>query len=234
MRRAALLAVTAAALALPGTAAAADQTVQAVDAALAWSPAAVTVKAGESVTWTFAGTSQAHNVASTSPNWSLSTPIQVGHPPVSYTFASAGTYTFVCNVHPSTMTGTVTVTDASGNPPPPPPPPPPGQQPFPNDQSPPTVVEISDTQRPRLTRVRAARIARGVRVRFHVSEPARVRVRVRRDGRTVRARTVRLRRAGTRSLRLRGLRAGTYRVDVLARDLALNRSKLKRARVTVR
>jgi plastocyanin len=231
--RAALTAL-AVALALPATASAADQTVQAVDATLAWSPATVTVKAGESVTWTFAGTTQAHNVASSSPNWSLSTPIQANHPPVSHTFASPGTYTFVCNVHPSTMTGTVTVTDASGTPPPPPPPPPPGQQPYPNDQSPPSVVEITDTSRPRLTHVRASRIARGVRVRFHVSEPARVRVRVRRDGRTVRARTVRLRQAGTRALRLRGLSAGSYRIDVLARDLALNRSRLKRARVTVR
>lgn len=233
MRRAALIAL-AAALALPAQAAAADQTVQAVDATLAWSPPNVTVKAGESVTWTFAGTSQAHNVASSSANWSLTTPIQANHPPVSYTFASAGTYSFVCNVHPSTMTGTVTVTDASGNPPPPPPPPPPGSQPFPNDQSPPAVVEVSDTQRPRLTRVRAARIARGVRVRFHVSEPARVTVRVRHDGHTVRTRTVRLHRAGTKALRIRGLRAGVYRVDVLARDVALNRSKVKRARVTVR
>ena len=50
----------------------------------------------------------------------------------------------------------------------------------------------------------------------------------------MRKRTVRLRRAGTRSLRLRGLRAGAYRVDVLARDVALNRSKVKRARVSVR
>jgi plastocyanin len=233
VRRAALIAL-AAALALPASAAAADQTVQAVDATLSWSPATVTVKAGESVTWTFAGTSQAHNVASSSSNWSLTTPIQAGHPPVSYTFAAPGTYSFVCNVHPSTMTGTVTVTDASGNPPPPPPPPPPGEQPFPNDQSPPTVIEVSDTQRPRLTRVRAARIARGVRVRFHVSEPSRVTVRVRHGSRAVRTRTVTLRRAGTRALRVRGLRAGTYRVDVLARDVALNRSKLKRARVTVR
>ena len=54
MRRAALIAL-AAALALPAQAAAADRTVQAVDATLAWSPPDVTVKAGESVTWTFAG-----------------------------------------------------------------------------------------------------------------------------------------------------------------------------------
>ena len=233
MRRAVLIAL-AAALALPALAAAADQSVQAVDATLTWSPPNVTVKAGETVTWTFAGASQAHNVASSGANWSLSSPIQANHPPVSYTFASPGTYSFVCNVHPSTMTGTVTVTDAAGNPPPPPPPPPPGQQPYPNDQSPPTVLELADTQRPRLTRVRASRIARGLRVRFHVSEPSSVTVRVRHGSRTVRKRTVRLRRAGTRSLRLRGLRAGAYRVDVLARDVALNRSKVKRARVSVR
>jgi plastocyanin len=228
-----MLIALAAALALPASAAAADQSVQAVDATLTWSPPNVTVKAGETVTWTFAGTSQAHNVASSSANWSLSSPIQADHPPVSYTFASPGTYAFVCNVHPSTMTGTVTVTDAAGNPPPPPPPPPPGQQPYPNDQSPPTVLELADTQRPRLTRVRASRIARGLRVRFHVSEPSSVTVRVRHGPRTVRKRTVHLRRAATRSLRLRGLRAGAYRIDVLARDVALNRSKVKRTRVRV-
>ena len=73
-----------------------------------------------------------------------------------------------------------------------------------------------------------------MRVRFHLSEPGRVTVRVRRGDHVVRARTVRLRRAATRTLRLRGLLAGSYRVEVSARDSAWNRSKVKRARVSVR
>ena len=80
----------------------------------------------------------------------------------------------------------------------------------------------------------SAAVARGVRVRFHLSEPGRVTVRVRRGDHVVRARTVRVRRAATRTLRLHGLLAGSYRVEVTARDSALNRSRVKRARVTVR
>jgi plastocyanin len=230
VRRVVLLFVVAL-LGLPAAASAADQTVQAVDATLSWSPANVGVKPGESVTWTFTGTSQAHNVAANSANWTFSTPIQSNHPPVTYTFPALGEYAFICSVH-SGMTGTVFVT-ADGTLPGGPPPPP-GEQPFPNDQSPPTAIEISDTKRPRLTGVHASRIARGVRVRFHLSEPGRVTVRVRRGGHVVRAKTVRVRRAATRTLRLRGLPAGSYRVEVSARDSALNRSKVKRARVSVR
>jgi plastocyanin len=221
----------AALLGFPAAAAADNQTVQAVDATLTWAPANVAVKPGESVTWTFAGTSQAHNIASNSANWSYTTAIQTSHPPATYTFPSLGQYAFICNVH-SGMTGTVYVT-ADGRLPGSPPPPP-GEQPFPNDQSPPTTVEVADTKRPKLTRVHAARIARGVRVRFHLSEPGRVTVRVRHGDHVVRAKTVRLRRAATRTLKLRGLRAGSYRVEVSARDAALNRAKVKRARVSVR
>jgi plastocyanin len=218
-----------AAIAPAATASAADQTVQAVDAANgAWSPANVSVDAGDTVTWSFAGTGMAHNVESDSPNWTLASPISTNHPPVSYTFTAAGSYAFICRVHPTTMKGTVTVGNA-----PPPPPPPLSEQPFENDQPAPTVLEITDETRPTLSRVRAARIAHGVRVRFRVSEPARVTVRVKRGRRLVASRTVRLAGAGSRTVKLRGLRAGSYRVEVLARDSADNRSRLKRARVTV-
>jgi plastocyanin len=220
----------AALLGFPAAASADNQTVQAVDATLSWSPQNVAAKPGESVTWTFTGTSQAHNIASNDANWSFTTPIQTNHPPVTYTFPALGQYAFICSVH-SGMTGTVFVT-ADGTVPGSPPPPP-GQQPFPNDQSPPTVLEVADTRRPKVTRVHASRIARGVRVRFHVSEPGRVTVRVRRGDRVVRAKTVRVRRAATRTLQLRGLPAGSYRVEVSARDAALNRSRVMRARVTV-
>ena len=63
MRRAVLLSV-AALLAFPAAASAANQTVQAVDSSTPdWSPKKVAVKPGETVTWTFTGTTQAHNVA---------------------------------------------------------------------------------------------------------------------------------------------------------------------------
>jgi hypothetical protein len=126
------------------------------------------------------------------------------------------------------MKGNVTVGDA-----PPPPPPPLSAQPFNNDQPGPAVLEITDDTRPVLSRVRASRIARGVRMRFRVSEPARVTVRIKRGRRTVKSKTVRLARARSRSVNVRGLGPGSYRIDVLARDLADNRSRIKRARVTV-
>ena len=154
----------AAVLTFAGEAAAANQ-VQADDATLTWAPANVAVMPGESVTWTFTGTSQAHNVASNSANWTLSTPIQSNHAPVTYTFPDAGEYAFICQVH-SGMTGTVYV-NADGTVPGSPPPPP-SEQPFPNDQAPPGTLEVADTSKPKLSRVHATRIARGVRVRFHL------------------------------------------------------------------
>jgi plastocyanin len=223
------LLVTAALLVAPASALGADQTVGAVDGTSGlWSPANVSIHVGDTVTWDFSDTSQAHNVASNSSNWTLTSPIQTHHPPVSFTFTAAGTYDFVCNVHPDTMKGTVSV-DA-----PPPPPPPLSEQPFPNDQSAPTVLEITDNRRPALRGVHATRIAHGVRVRFRASEPGRVTVRVRHGKRTVKTRTVRVRRAGAKTLRIGGLAAGTYTITLRARDLAGNRSRARRARVTVR
>jgi plastocyanin len=229
MRRALLAAAFL--LATPASAFAADTTVKGLDGTTGlWEPANVSVHVGDTVTWDFSSTTAAHNVASSSSNWSLSSPIKTnpGHEPVSYTFTAAGTYSFVCNVHPDTMKGTVSVDTA------PPPPPPLSEQPFPNDQPAPTVLEVTDHTRPALTRVRVSRIARGVQVRFKSSEPARVTVKVKRGKRTVKTRAVRVRRAGSRTARVRGLRAGHYRVELRARDLGGNRSRLKRARVTVR
>jgi plastocyanin len=235
-RRPALIAAlaTIAAVLPAATATAADQTVLAVDGtAYTWSPNAVTVKAGETVTWTFPDSDVFHNVASDSANWSLTSPVARRHPPVAHVFPTPGTYAFVCVVHRDTMTGTVTVTDANGNPPPPPPPPPLSEQPFVNDQPAPTVLEIADESRPALTRVRVARLRAGARVRFRLSEPASVTVRVKRGRRTVRSRRVSARK-GTHAITVGGLRSGTYRVEVLARDPAGNRSRLRRARLTVR
>jgi hypothetical protein len=117
---------------------------------------------------------------------------------------------------------------------PPPPPPPLSEQPLPNDQTTPVVLELTDEARPRLRSVRVKRIAHGARVRFRLSEPGSVTVRAKRGGQTVKARSLRVRRAGTRTLSLRGLRAGSYRIEVLARDLAGNRSRVAHARLTVR
>jgi hypothetical protein len=70
-------------------------------------------------------------------------------------------------------------------------------------------------------------------VRFRLSEPARVTIKVKRGRRTVKTKRVNARK-GTRSATVRGLRAGRYRIEVRARDLAGNPSRVRRARLSVR
>jgi plastocyanin len=195
-----------------------------------WLPRDVTIKAGETVTWRFENADGLHNVISQGGNWSYrSGTFQEKHPPASFAFSTPGVYKFVCEVHVSTMFGTVTVTDASGTPPPPPPPPPPSEQPFPNDQSAPAF----DVLRPVVSRVRATARRRGARVRFRLSEAARVTIRVKRGPITVARRAVN-RRRGTHRVTIRGLRAARYRIEVLAIDLAGNRSRVSRSQVRIR
>jgi len=234
----AVLAVLAAGLVFAPAASAA--TVQAVDGTAAdnynnrWTPQTTTIAVGESVTWSFTGTSALHNVASSGANWSFRNGDPgSGSPPASYTFTTPGTYRFICEVHATTMFGDVLVTDASGNPPPPPPPPPLSEQPFPNDAGPPSAFEVDDALAPRLTRLAPRSWHGGARLRFRLDEPAVVTVRATRARVTVkRTRAMLLR--GRRTLTVRHLRAGRYVLLVSARDLAGNRSRVRRVRVTVR
>lgn len=220
-------------LALPGTALA-DVTFQAVDNVNLWSPNTATIKVGEKVTWTFAGTTLFHNVKSDTGPWTTfgSTPAIVG-PDVSYPFTTPGTYTFFCELHKSTMTGTITVTDATGAPPPPPPPPPLSEQPFANDFPAPATLEVRDTVAPKLDRVKVTRARKGAKVRLRLSEAGKVAIRLTR-GKSVKRRTAQVAK-GTSTLTISGLRAGSYSVQVTATDLAGNAAGApKRARVTVR
>jgi hypothetical protein len=135
------------------------------------------------------------------------------------------------------MIGDVTVTDAAGTPPPPPPPPPPGSQPFPNDSPPLTVLETGglDRTQPTVRDLRVRRAARGARIRFRVSERSLVTVRFKRRGKTVK--TERLTASGRARITVRDrrkLRAGRYRIEILARDVAGNQSHLRTAHLTLR
>lgn len=235
MKRAAMIATLSAALVFPA-AAAADVTVQAVDETAAgpnrWAPDVVTVKVGESVTWSFAGTTLVHNIKSKGA-WDVSSPFAVAGAPVTHVFTTPGIYDFFCQLHESTMFGQVKVTDETGAEPPPPPPPPLSEQPYTNDAETLSVFEVRDKVAPRLDRVAVSRARHGAKVRFRLSEAGKVTVRVSR-GKTVKKRTVTVRR-GTSTVTVSGLRAGAYRVQVTARDLAGNRARAsKRARVTVR
>ena len=227
-------------LALPA-AASADVTIQAVDAPPndpqnnLWAPRDVTIKVGESVSWSFAGTTLTHNVQAdpSGTPWEFKTPYLTAGPTATRKFDAPGTYKFLCDLHKPFMIGTVTVTGADGAPPPPPPPPPLSEQPFGNDTPPLSVFEVRDTVVPKLDRVKVSRVARGMRVRFRLSEAGKVTVKATR-GRSVIKRTVEVAK-GTRSVTVRGLKAGRYRVQVSAKDLAGNAAKsARRASVTVR
>ena len=97
----------------------------------------------------------------------------------------------------------------------------------------PATLEVRDTVAPKLDRVSVTRVRKGAKVRLRLSEAGKVAVKLTR-GKTVKRRTVEVAK-GTSSFTVSGLRAGTYRVQVSATDLAGNAAKpAKRARVTVR
>ena len=101
-----VLAVLALLVAVPAQAEAARCTVTGTDS-LTWEPNVVDVQPGDTVVWTFPGTTQAHNVKSETPNWELDSPL--GAPPApdaEYTFTAEGTYHFICEVHPTRCSGT--------------------------------------------------------------------------------------------------------------------------------
>jgi plastocyanin len=236
LKRRVALAVALATLAAAPAASAQGPVVQAVDGTPAdqfnnrWSPNAVTINPGETVTWSFDGTTGFHNVQSEGSNWSFRNGDAArGLPPASYTFSTEGTFTFVCEVHATTMRGTVTVGS-----PPPPPPPPLSEQHWANDQQAPATLEVADEKPPRLSGVRAATVRNGARVRFLLSERARVSVRFKLAGVTVKT-AHRTFRAGRHRLTVRDRRLhGRYRIEVVARDLAGNRSPVKKHRLTIR
>ena len=229
-------------LSIPGMAVAANVDVRAVDGTAAnafedtWAPADVGISAGDTVTWRFEGTQVAHNVAPSSANWSMPpSPVGINQAPVSWQFDAAGEYPFSCQIHPE-MAGRVFVSPP-GQPPPTPPPTPRGPEPLPNQMTAPSPLEVGgrDTRRPRVTRFRARGIRNGARISFRLSERGRVTVRVRRGERTVETR----RRsfgagAGRLVVRDRALAADRFGVEVMASDLAGNRSRVARQRVRTR
>jgi plastocyanin len=234
-----VVAVTAAAIFVSPAAALADVTFQAVDGTATtdnrWTPNVATIKVGETVTWKFDGTTIPHNVKATD-SWVIPNAPgpQVGNGPVTYAFTTPGRYEFFCTLHAPTMRGTITVADEAGTLPPPPPPPPLSAQPFVNDVAAPTILEVRDTVAPVLDRVAVTRVRKGARVRFRLSEAGKVTIKLTRRGHAAKTRTVEVRK-GTSSATINGLRAGSYRVQVSATDLAgIAARATKRASVTVR
>lgn len=193
--------------------------------------AAVTIESGEKVTFHFEG-DQPHNAIGSS--WKVpNTP----DPPPQYatkgdiyevSFTQAGVYDFLCSVHPG-MTGTITVAGATPTPTPTPP-----VIPQPGGGVTPPPAAGDDAVKPTLRSVRAKALRRAVRVRFRLSEPATVTVRVKRRGsrRVVKSARVQLR-AGTRSVTLRKLKKGRYTVEIQARDPYGNVSRVAKERLAL-
>jgi hypothetical protein len=205
----------------------------------------VSINTGDTVTWDFGESTQDHNAASSNAvpedaAWEgFTTPfVQVGRYP--RTFNQPGTYEYLCQAHP-VMRGTITVTgepvEPPDDPPPPPPPPPPPSSPPTSDPgtTTPNPTGGTDSVKPRVRSVRPTALRRGVRVRFTLSEPATVTIRVERGRKLVKSARVQAR-AGTRSVTLRSkkLKKGRYRVEVQARDAHGNRSTLATKRLILR
>lgn len=94
-------------VALAGTALAADQDV--AISGFTFSPRTVTVNVGDTVTWTNSD-AQAHTATSGS---AWNTGDIAGGESASITFQTAGTFDYICAIHP-TMTGTVIARGAGG------------------------------------------------------------------------------------------------------------------------
>lgn len=86
-------------------------------------PSTLTVHVGDTVTWTVTqAISDPHSVTSGSykdahPGTEFDSGIKLKNngDSFSHTFSAAGTFSFFCAVHPDTMSGTITVVDASGS-----------------------------------------------------------------------------------------------------------------------
>jgi plastocyanin len=214
--------------------AAQDVTVTGLDT-LTWDKPIVDIQPGDSVRWSFAGTTQVHNVKSTSANWELDSPLGPIPAPdtAPYTFNAVGEYTFVCEVH-SGMTGTVRVAEG------PTPAPvvvavPLSQQALDNDFAAPVAPETSvavDKTKPGLSSLSVKRRSKGARVTFKVSEESAVGVAFSRGGKIAKTYTLKPG-TGTRALNAKGLRPGRYAVTLVAVDVAGNKSKARTLRVTV-
>jgi LPXTG-motif cell wall-anchored protein len=86
----------------------ADASVSVID--FAFSPSSVTISVGETVTWTNNGDNT--HTTTDSGVWDSGnlTPGQS----FSHTFDTAGTFNYLCTIHPTLMTGTITVTEGGG------------------------------------------------------------------------------------------------------------------------
>jgi plastocyanin len=78
-----------------------------------FSPTTLSVTAGTAVTWAWDSDGQTHTV--TSDDGSSFNSDQKSSGTFQHTFATAGTFAYHCQIHPTIMKGTITVTSAAGD-----------------------------------------------------------------------------------------------------------------------
>jgi plastocyanin len=235
-----------------------------------WSPTDVSIATGDKVSWNLDGGNGAqHNIRATAgpaadTTWAAyRTPFKSTGQESRY-FYEPGTYTYFCQVHGPSMSGSITVTGPSRTPTPtatgtpgetptatvtgtptttPTPTPTatvaavPTARPTaaPGITTPaPTGGAAADHTAPVLTKLKLRAVSHGAHVRFALSEPSAVTIRVKRSAKVLR--TVRLQaRAGSRAVTVRSSRLvrGRYSVEIEARDATGNRSKLIRSTVRI-
>jgi plastocyanin len=164
-------------------------------------PRTVRIQPGEKVTWSWQGSNTHTVTADPFLTESFDSGQNTTGHTFTHTFPQPGRFTYHCEIH-SFMHGVVEV----------------GQPPFPD-----VIV-------PRILRPGASVFHNVVRLRFRLSEKAKVKLSLR--GPSRRSLTRRLRK-GQRSLRLAGLRSGRYRATLVARDAAGHRSKKASVRFRV-
>ena len=242
----------------------ADQRVKAQ--ASSWDKPAVAIQTGEKVTWDLSSGDQLfHNVKGTpnpaDPAWGAFSVPPAREGEATFTFTQPGSFEFVCEVHPGTMRGVVTVTGSPATPtatpsttatatatstatatatatatstPRPQPTTGPGTTTEDRTTPAPTRSSAADATKPTISAVKLKAVRRGARVSFSLSESSAVTIRFKRGKTTVR--TVRLSaRAGSRSVTVRSskLVRARYSVEIEARDARGNRADVQRRTVRV-
>jgi plastocyanin len=214
--------------AVPAAAGAATVDIGGLDdaAGFRFSPPDITAQPGDTIQWGFAAAAFQHNVNLVAPGVDpanlaaheligTSTPHQAQ--PFTKVLDAPGIYLYYCSFHgllaPGAMNGRIVV-GAVDAPPPAPTGPPPQPNPFVFSGP----FEVGDFTPPGLRKVGALAARRTVLVRYQLSEPGTLRVRLLRGRKAVRAAAFKGRPAGVGTVRVKGVKPGRFTVAVSATD----------------
>lgn len=209
-----------------GAAAAPAQAADVTIKNFAFDPTPLTIGVGDTVTWHWAGPDTNHSVTSDAMQADsfdsdpMRAPLSTDHPPgdtFDHTFATAGSFTYVCKVHTS-MHGRVIVKA-------------PGEEPPP-DTTPPAISALKATGGRKCRKNARKCKPKPTTVRFSLSEDAQVKLTVK--GRP-KAAVTRSMKAGSNKVTIstKKLPPGNYTVNVTATDAAGNDSAPAKKKVTV-